>query len=177
MTILLDGSSTHCFVKPTIAKTQSKSIKSHKLFRVRIANGKELAYNQWIPAMKWSMQGYQFLYNVYVLDLEPYDLILGVDWMKSYSPMTFDFKELTLSFENEGENVLLRNDSQTSQVKMKQGHTANKYMRKKVRSVLQHSCMVKVRDSQVTSIPNSLLKLLRQYDDIFAEPKYLPPSR
>ncbi|XP_027166575.1 uncharacterized protein LOC113766598 [Coffea eugenioides] len=71
--------------------------------------------------MKWEMQGHHFTQNVYVLDLEPYDLILGMDWMKHYSPMTFDLKELTLSFDKEGEIVLLQGDSHTAKVRMTQG--------------------------------------------------------
>ncbi|XP_071939819.1 uncharacterized protein [Coffea arabica] len=107
LSILLDGRSTDCFIRSAIAQLHPDSVHDHKPFKVRIADGKELTCNQWIPNMKWEMQGHNFTQDVYVLDLEPYDLILGVDWMKHYSPMTFDFKELTLSFDKEGETVLL----------------------------------------------------------------------
>lgn len=63
-----------------------------------------------VPQMKWEMQGYEFAHDVFVLPLEPYDLIIGVDWMKGYSPMTFDFKKLNLTFDNQGEKVLLQGD-------------------------------------------------------------------
>ena len=127
--------------------------------------------------MKWEMQGHNFTQNVYVLDLEPYDLILGVDWMKHYSPMTFDFKELTLSFDKEGETVLLQGDSHTAKVRMRQGTAAQRHIRNKVRTSLQHSCMIRVQNSQVTPVPKSLTQLLDQYQDIFKEPISLPPIR
>ncbi|XP_071939043.1 uncharacterized protein [Coffea arabica] len=127
LSILLDGRSTDCFIRSAIAQLHLDSVHDHKPFKVRIADGKELTCNQWIPNMKWKMQGHNFTQDVYVLDLEPYDLILGVDWMKHYSPMTFDFKELTLSFDKEGETVLLQGDSHTAKVRMRQGTAAQRY--------------------------------------------------
>ncbi|XP_071900942.1 uncharacterized protein [Coffea arabica] len=114
LSILLDGGSTNCFIRSAIAQLHPDCLQNHKPFKVRITDGKELTCNQWIPNMKWDMQGHNFTQNVYVLDLEPYDLILGVDWMKHYGPMTFDFKELTLSFDKEGETVLLQGDAHTA---------------------------------------------------------------
>ncbi|XP_027157202.1 uncharacterized protein LOC113758631 [Coffea eugenioides] len=152
------------------------AVKNHKPFKVRIADGKELVCEQWIPGMKWMMQGHHFTHNVYVLDLEPYDLILGVDWMKCYSPMTFDFQKLSLSFEKEGEMVLLQGDSHSAKMLMKQGVSAQKYCRNKIRTALQHSCMIRVQNSQVTTVSKTLTQLLAQYDGIFAAPTTLPPN-
>ncbi|XP_027150147.1 uncharacterized protein LOC113750359 [Coffea eugenioides] len=177
VSILLDGGSTNCFIKPTIAQLYPEAVKNHKPFKVRIADGKELVCEQWIPGMKWMMQDHHFTHNVYVLDLEPYDLILGVDWMKCYSPMTFDFQKLSLSFEKEGEMVLLQGGSHSAKVLMKQGVSAQKYCRNKIRTALQHSCMIRVQNSQVTTVPKTLTQLLAQYDDIFTAPTTLPPNR
>lgn len=46
-------------------------------------------------------------HDVYILDLDPCDLIIGVDWIWAFSPMTFDFRKLQLSFDKEGEKVYL----------------------------------------------------------------------
>lgn len=53
------------------------------------------------------MQRHYFTHNVYVLNLDLYDLIIGVDWMKAYRPITFDFRSLQLCFDNGGERVCL----------------------------------------------------------------------
>ena len=117
--------------------------------------------------MQWDMQGHRFTHDVFVLDLEPYDLILGVDWMKSYSSITFDFKKLNLSFDKEGEQVMLKGDSNSANIRMQQGPLAHKYARHKIKKALQQSCMVKVHNSQVISEPDSLTVLLAKYDDVF----------
>ncbi|XP_071924750.1 uncharacterized protein [Coffea arabica] len=150
---------------------------NHKPFKVRIADGEELTCNQWIPNIKWDLQGHNFTQNVYVSDLEPYDLILGVDWMKHYSPITFDFKELTLFFDKEGETMLLQGNPYMAKVRMRQGTAPQKYIRNKIRTSLQHSCMIRVQNSRVTPVPKSITQLLDQYQDIFKEPISLPPIR
>nr|XP_027093534.1 uncharacterized protein LOC113713927 [Coffea arabica] len=177
LTILLDGGSTNCFIRRSVAQLYPETVQKHRPFKVKIADGKELHCDQWIPGMQWDMQGHTFTQDVFVMDLEPYDMILGVDWMKSYSPITFDFKRLNLSFEKGGEHVVLKGDSNNANVRMQQGSTAHKFVRHKIRKALQQSCMVKVHNSQVISEPDSLTQLLAKYDDIFAEPKTLPPNR
>ena len=137
LTILLDGGSTNCFVGRSTAQLYPNTVQKHRPFKVKIADGKELTCDQWIPGMQWNMQGHKFIHDVVVLDLEPYDMILGVDWMKSYSPITFNFKKLNLSFEKEGEQVVLRRDSHSANVKMQQGSVAHKNVRHKIRKALQ----------------------------------------
>lgn len=90
------------------------------------------------------MQGHKFVHGVHVLDLEPYDLILGVDWMKSYSPMTFDFRELKLTFVKEGQRILLQGRFNCSNVAYKQGMATEKFIQKKWGRILQQVCMLKV---------------------------------
>ncbi|XP_071940002.1 uncharacterized protein [Coffea arabica] len=148
LTILLDGGSTNCFIRRSVAQLYPETVQKHRPFKVKIADGKELHCDQWIPGMQWDMQGHRFTHDVFVMDLEPYDMILGVDWMKSYSPITFDFKRLNLSFEKGGEQVMLKGDSNNANVRMQQGSTAHKYVRHKIKKALQQSCMVKVRNSQ-----------------------------
>ncbi|XP_027171840.1 uncharacterized protein LOC113771462 [Coffea eugenioides] len=177
LTVLLDGGSTNCFIRRSVAQQFPERVQNHRPFKVKIADGKELTCDQWIPGMQWSMQGHRFAHDVFVLDLEPYDLILGVDWMKSYSPITFDFKKLNLSFEKGGEQVVLNGDSNNANVRMQQGPSAHKYVKHKIRKALQQACMVKIHNSQVISEPDSLTKLLAKYDDVFAEPNTLPPNR
>ena len=60
------------------------------------------------------MQGQKFCHSVYLLDLEPYDLIIGVDWMNAYSPLTFDFKQLQVFFSKDSDMVTLRGDQGTA---------------------------------------------------------------
>ncbi len=42
-----------------------------------------------------------------ILDLASFDIILGVDWMKSVNPIHFDFKGLKISFHKDGNTATL----------------------------------------------------------------------
>lgn len=60
------------------------------------------------PSLPWVMQGHIFSHDVRRLPLGGCDMVLGVDWMRSYSPMVFDFQKMEVTFEKNGEPVLLR---------------------------------------------------------------------
>lgn len=47
-----------------------------------------------------------------MLKLERHDIVLGVDWLKKYSSILFDFIKLRLSFKKEGIMIELKGISQ-----------------------------------------------------------------
>ncbi|XP_071902780.1 uncharacterized protein [Coffea arabica] len=176
ISILLDGGSSNCFLKKSVAQRWQELVRQHKPFKVRIANGQELCCSQWIPNFQWSMQGQKFCHNVYLLDLEPYDLIIGVDWMNAYSPLTFDFKQLQVFFSKDSDMVTLRGDQGTANTRMTKREVAKRYMRKKLKQAVQ-ACTISTAQSQVNTTPNILEPLLIEFQDVFSEPKQLPPTR
>ncbi|XP_071939804.1 uncharacterized protein [Coffea arabica] len=92
LSILVDGGSAHSFVKNSVAQLFPGLVQTINPFKVRVANGEYLTCNKKIPGMSWEMQGKQFTYDMFVINLEPYDMIIGVDWMATHSPITFDFR-------------------------------------------------------------------------------------
>lgn len=53
-----------------------------------VANGKELKCKYICKDFNWRMQGQEFITDVYVLPLESYDLILGVQWLVNLGDIT-----------------------------------------------------------------------------------------
>lgn len=49
------------------------------------------------------MQYHSFKFNLRILEMGIYDVILGVDWMKTYNTILFDFEAYTISFKIDGE--------------------------------------------------------------------------
>jgi len=43
-----------------------------------------------------------------VLDMHPYDAILGFDWLRAHSPMTCDWENKTLQFQEQGKLIQLQ---------------------------------------------------------------------
>jgi hypothetical protein len=57
-----------------------------------------------------------FITDCYTLLLEGFDVILGVQWLKSLGPIMWDFAALSVAFVREGHSVQLHGEGST-------GHT------------------------------------------------------
>ena len=97
--------------------------------------------------------------------------------MKKYSPLTFDFKELNLSFDYEGEQVVLHGNSQDAAVTLNKGISKPHWNRNKRKRLLKQSNKISFHTTQVTTLQNSIDQKLASYSDVFGEPKQLHPSR
>lgn len=47
-----------------------------------------------------------FAIMCYVLDLESYDMVLGMQWLESLGPILWDFSSHTMAFVRRGKHVL-----------------------------------------------------------------------
>lgn len=65
----------------------------------------------------WTFQGTTFTADVLVLPLGTYDLILGVEWLRSLGPTLWDFDKLQMEFSLHGRKFVLRG-AKTPQVKL-----------------------------------------------------------
>jgi hypothetical protein len=46
--------------------------------------------------LKYTIQGIPFTSDFNILQLKGYDAILGADWLYNFSPVTLDYKKMTL---------------------------------------------------------------------------------
>ncbi|XP_027060758.1 uncharacterized protein [Coffea arabica] len=178
LSIFLDGGSSHTFVKASVFEENPQLVVPRKPFAVKVANGQVLQCNSWVPRMTWEMQGHTFTHDVYVLAIESYNMVLGVDWMREHSPVTFDFKHLQFSFNQEGQEVKLQGDLGETNIKLRKGETVQKFLRRKKKETLRRPCVLAVDTPEVTShTDDSISALLADYTDVFGEPSTLPPIR
>lgn len=57
--------------------------------------------------VQWRMQNYEICYNLIIFSLSNCDMILGMNWMKMYNPIIFDFAESNKSSKLEGKKITL----------------------------------------------------------------------
>jgi len=93
--ILVDSGSTHSFIS-------SKFVELAKLYtvptgtrKVKLANGEGLQTDRMVPQLQCYCQGQSFTTDMVVLEMQPYDAILGCDWLQAHSPMECDWKNRT----------------------------------------------------------------------------------
>lgn len=122
------------------------------------------------------MAGTQFKVDVMVLPIGGYDLILGVNWMKVVSPVIYDFGNNSVSVYWKGSRVELRSNDQPTKVKVLHEVKHNSWMNKGDTYFLIQLMEI-TEDKVQDSPPAEIMKLLGKYEDVYAEPKGLPPVR
>ena len=81
MLTLVDTGSSHSFVSSHFVQlTKLQTIPMDKQ-KVKLANGAWMATATMVPNLTWYIQGHTFTSDMIVLDLLPYDAILGYDWL------------------------------------------------------------------------------------------------
>ena len=79
--VLIDGGSTHNFIKSTIANKLSLLIVCISAFQVFVGNGASIECTAKCVGLPIVIQGHVFTMDLYVLDLKGADIVLGVQWM------------------------------------------------------------------------------------------------
>ena len=75
---------------------------------VKLANGQQLNAQAKVLNLPWYIQGHTLHSDMLVIDMGPYDAILGFDWLKLHSPMQCDWSNKTLTFTHAGNTVTIK---------------------------------------------------------------------
>lgn len=97
--MLVDSGSSHCFINEHLA-TQIPGWKPlSSPVKVQVENGTVLWCSYEIPDLLWGIQGLTFKSTFKIIPLGSYDVILGMDWLESYSPMQVHWLDKWLQFQ------------------------------------------------------------------------------
>ena len=96
--MLVDSGSTHNFIDQTVAKRLKCKTQSTIGLSVTVANGDVLRSQETCKDVKWETQGLVQTTVFLVLPLRGCDLVLGVQWLQTLGPITWDFNTLSMKF-------------------------------------------------------------------------------
>jgi hypothetical protein len=85
--MLIDSRSSHSFLSDLVAATISPCHSLAQSVSVKVANGQTLACTHGLLNQIWGTQGITFCSTMKTVPLRGYDVILGMDWLESHSPM------------------------------------------------------------------------------------------
>ena len=146
-----------------------------KPLSITVANGDKLYSTAKCRNLEWMMQGHLFSHDLRVLPIGGSDIVLGVDWMKVYSPLIFDFNEMSVSFQKDGQQVILKEGHYEPTLKLISGEKLQKLIDNDT-NVMGELYMLNV-DGEESYTPAEIKSLLDQYSEVFEEPNNLPPVR
>ncbi|KAE8709758.1 hypothetical protein F3Y22_tig00110328pilonHSYRG00349 [Hibiscus syriacus] len=142
---------------------------------ITVANGEKLFSTAKSNKMSWKMQGYEFQHDFRVLSLGGSDMVLGVDWMEEFSPILIDFKAKTISFEKEGETVVIKGTQKLPVLRPITGEKFQKLVEKDTE--VSGEIYLLSAEAEDSMIPLFLQDLLQEFQEVFEEPNGMPPRR
>lgn len=107
MLILIDLGSSHSFISANFVKLAKLPTVLITPRKVKLADGHWLTITAKVPNLQWYIQGHTLSSDMIVLDMPPYDAILGYDWLRGNSPMSYDWNKKTLAFNHKGQHIKL----------------------------------------------------------------------
>ncbi|KAL4332246.1 hypothetical protein GQ457_07G001740 [Hibiscus cannabinus] len=125
LSILVDSGNTHSFITSGWAKEGLELQQTNPLI-ITVANGEKLQSNEKARQLQWKMQGRDFFHDFRVLQMGGMDMVLGVDWMRTFSPILMDFKQITLSFNKDGKEITLQGGNKQAYFKLISGEKTTK---------------------------------------------------
>ncbi len=93
------------------------TISSASLLVVTVANGHKVMSKLKCPEFKWTMQGESYQADLRVIQLDGSSIILGIDWLKAYERVTFDYGDNSVSFSKGEKQTTLKGIVEDSKLK------------------------------------------------------------
>lgn len=177
--VLVDSGSSHSFINSALCHRLHLLSEPIPPTSVRVANGEVLVCDAKISQFDWWVQGHQFSFPVRVLPMGGYDLVLGMDWLTQYSPMTCDWAAKWLQFSYQGSLIKLQGIQSSSDLTTPQEATPEQVVKWTkgndvwAIAVLEQSGGVTIPVSEFPEIQS----LLSEFESVFQNVSDLPPHR
>lgn len=156
------------------------------MIKVKVANDQELISPGHNQGNKLRMQGHTFSLDFYLLSLAGYDIVLGIQWLRTLGPILWDFIKLSMAFDHDSRKCLFQGLATLTSLDLVEGEFF-KLPRTERKGVLLHLITQEAaplplkgqhEEGQLQQgSTGPLTDILNSYSDVFAEPKGLPPAR
>jgi hypothetical protein len=147
---LLDTGSTHSFIDSSALDALGLQPETRPGLRVMVANGDKLTSAGLCRSIPLSIDGCHFCVDCFALPLGGFDLVLGVDWLRTLGAILWDFNSHSVTIVLSGSEVTWTG--------------------------LAVPALPVVR--MITSVDSSLMgDMLDEFTDLFATSTGLPPAR
>ncbi|KAG8644032.1 hypothetical protein MANES_11G082735v8 [Manihot esculenta] len=100
--ILIDYGSTHSFVSATKVEELGAEVNGQDGLKVNVAHGEQLDSPGICKGIPILLDSHSFSVNLFVLPLTDFDVVLGVNWLRTLGPILWDFAVMRMYFFKQG---------------------------------------------------------------------------
>ncbi len=170
--ILVDTGSTHSFLDFRVAKEVKARVEAAVPLLVTVANSHKILNKLKCPEFTWNMNDQPYKADLRIIRLEGSSMVLGIDWLKTYGKVTFNYIDNTVTLDENGRQLMLKGLTEGSKLKML---TAKEWYT----DCQEGACCAIARISQISKgkdhiIPPSIQRVLQQHEGVFGRPERLP---
>src|ERR1044072_9082354 len=192
--VLIDTGSTHNFINQKLCQGEMHRFQSAHPVNITVADGGVIPSSGWYEGVSWQMQGHTFAADVIAIPLTSCDLILGMQWLRQWGTINWDFANLVMEFTMGNEKVRLQATKDKSNKVVNDAKLHHIIVEDKFCFLLQVlpcfteavCCSLEAGELQGTDIlageedveiEKHKNAILDEYRDVFEEPTQLPPFR
>jgi hypothetical protein len=95
---LVDTDSTHTFIQEAVASQLGLHVAPRLGLSVKVVNGEFITSNMVYPKLRIAIAEEVFDITCYDLPLAGFDIVLGVQWLRSLGPILWNFSALSMEF-------------------------------------------------------------------------------
>ena len=175
--MLIDSRSSNSFVSDLVAANVSPWQPLSQSVTVRVANGEVLSCTHELRDQVWGTQGHSFCTTLKIIPIRGYDIILGMDWLETHSPMKIHWVDRWLQFSYQDKLITLQGIP--TAVQLGPPVTHNQLLAFDKTDSILYLVQIQALEPaapQEPSLPLDLQHLLEQFKSVFEPPTTLPPS-
>ncbi|RWV89931.1 hypothetical protein GW17_00047901 [Ensete ventricosum] len=108
ITIVIDMGNTNNFLNSKVAAHLELQIECCNKFDVKVADGRIFNCDQRCPRVKLLLQDQEVVADFFLLPIDDYEVILGIEWLTTLGDISWNFSKLIMKFYCKGRQVTLR---------------------------------------------------------------------
>ncbi|KAJ0436024.1 putative nucleotidyltransferase, Ribonuclease H [Helianthus annuus] len=171
--VLVDGGSTHNFIEQALVDRFGLLIDRAITFEVIVGNRDKVLCPGRVKNLSLIIQGYTISADFWVLPVAACPVVLGIQWLKTLGPVETDYKNLTLGFTLSGARHTLQGLKATEL----QALPTSEFVALQGLAYLLQIAPVGEAESTNHVPCMAIQEVLKRYDQVFQEPRGLPPIR
>jgi hypothetical protein len=133
--ILIDSGNTHNFIHHRVSQETHCYIHAVNNFQIMISNGGSMKCGGHCENVCLQIGDYSLKSHMFSIEMGGCDIVLGVEWLHTLGPITMDFKDLYMSFQQDGHHYTFQG-IMTGSLKIVSSHCMEKLLKKGHSSII-----------------------------------------